>query len=130
MIFFIIISLGFYYFFWCLKRFLEINKVSKEKIVSRSFIIFNIIIILLFFLELILIISNQGAYNLLSIITAYSALLLAFKIKYSIIDYCYYYKKNEYPVYISKWLTYFFTIFYLQYKINTIIDFDRYEEKK
>jgi len=117
MILFTIITLSLYNQIWCWKRIADLNKLIDKKI---SFI-FKILLIINIISIILILISNENISKLFLIIDVYLFILIIFRIKNAIREYCI---EKDIDIYFSKWLTVIFSIFYLQFKINTIKNFE------
>jgi hypothetical protein len=113
MIFLSVITLSFYYHFWYWSR---INIFKKLDIKINLF--FKVIIIVLICTTLLILVPGTIG-KIALIFDFYLFILLGFRLKKALTDYC---DNKNYEIYISKWLTFIFSIFYLQYKMNFLIN--------
>jgi len=136
MILLTIITYGIYFPIWFLRRQNLFNQLPVKEKLNSGAAIFVLIIycISVFFIPVKLLTQNASLIDILNTIDTFISLLggliiliLAFKVRRILNEYC-----NEHlgmNVPFSRVATFFFTIFYLQYKINRLSVSDKRKEE-
>ena len=125
MILFSALTLGFYFPFWFLTRRESLNRLSRGKEIS-----FGMCIAILVMASLSLLLftgtGQQLPSYMLDVGTWITTLVLSFRVKDILNDTLLKHRKEQAPIFLAPQeevagiFTFFFTIFYLQYKINRL----------